>query len=388
MGSLLTASGSNSWLNCSAYAKMNKDKPFVQSTYAQEGTLAHELLEIELKRWNRAITEDKYKQEYSRIKANKLYKPEMHRHVINCVDYVFTECIDVTNDKFIVYPELRIKLNDGVLNTTAIVDIVVVNITTREIHIVDFKYGKGVKVSAVGNSQLRIYAKAVLQHYQGLFDIDLTVLHIYQPRIEYGASNETLTLDELDFWYRDYLTPRAKQATNVFEGLEIGNPTAGKHCKFCKAKMECTPYHVYSTTVLQKKDSFRNLNNNQLSILYKEGLLLKSWIEDVKEHLTSELTKGKEVKGVKLIKGGKRRYWKDQDQVIDVLDQLGYDFEEVTNTKVKGIGDISAMMSRDDFEENLSSLLGVKQLANKLVSYDEKGESVQTVNEIFNQFKQ
>lgn len=51
------------------------------------------------------------------------------------------------------------------------------------LHIIDFKYGKGVPVSAEGNPQLSLYALGAYEAYKILYPIERIELHIVQPRI-------------------------------------------------------------------------------------------------------------------------------------------------------------------------------------------------------------
>ena len=46
------------------------------------------------------------------------------------------------------------------------------------LHVVDFKYGTGVPVSAEGNSQMRLYALGALDMFGELYDIDTVVMTI------------------------------------------------------------------------------------------------------------------------------------------------------------------------------------------------------------------
>ena len=52
------------------------------------------------------------------------------------------------------------------------------------LHVIDLKYGKGVKVDAVGNTQARLYAAGALDTFGLLYGFDKIRVHIYQPRID------------------------------------------------------------------------------------------------------------------------------------------------------------------------------------------------------------
>ena len=65
-----------------------------------------------------------------------------------------------------------------------------------ELHVIDFKYGKGVPVSAVGNPQMRLYAYGAYRELNFMLDIKNVHMHIFQPRIENFSSDE-ISADEL-----------------------------------------------------------------------------------------------------------------------------------------------------------------------------------------------
>ena len=82
------------------------------------------------------------------------------------------------------------------------------------LHIVDLKYGKGVPVSAVDNSQIRAYALGFLQEMECIYDnLDTVTMHIVQPRIN-NISDETMPVKDLLHWAETELKPKAEKAAN------------------------------------------------------------------------------------------------------------------------------------------------------------------------------
>ena len=55
-------------------------------------------------------------------------------------------------------------------------------ISDGTLHIVDFKYGRGVLVEAEDNPQMKLYALGALEIFDCLYDIDTVSMTIYQPR--------------------------------------------------------------------------------------------------------------------------------------------------------------------------------------------------------------
>ena len=56
--------------------------------------------------------------------------------------------------------------------------------TPDALHVVDFKYGKGVPVDAKDNPQLKLYALGALSEYGLLYQFKTIHIHIVQPRLK------------------------------------------------------------------------------------------------------------------------------------------------------------------------------------------------------------
>ena len=109
----------------------------------------------------------------------------------------------------------------------------------NEIDIVDFKYGKGVAVSAIENYQMILYAIGfvylVMEKYKNI-KIEKITMHIFQPRKDI-ISTSSITLDKL----RDYARIIKKTMREIEQG--IFTYTAGKkQCTFCNHKPNCEAY--------------------------------------------------------------------------------------------------------------------------------------------------
>src|SRR5690606_30590166 len=86
---LLSASGSERWLNCPGSVRLEQDFPDTTSPYAQEGTAAHELSEIMLRYKTEQWTKQKYSMELKKFQANnKFYCKEMHDYIDEYTDLV------------------------------------------------------------------------------------------------------------------------------------------------------------------------------------------------------------------------------------------------------------------------------------------------------------
>ena len=65
------------------------------------------------------------------------------------------------------------------------------------LEIIDLKYGKGHRVEAAGNLQMRLYALGALEYYGQLYDIEKIRMTIFQPRLSGVQSSDEITVKEL-----------------------------------------------------------------------------------------------------------------------------------------------------------------------------------------------
>ena len=105
---VLSASGAHRWLNCPPSAKLEEKMEDKSSVYAQEGTLAHELAELELSNEFEFIKERDYKKKLQQLQEHDLYSPEMPDQVQKYVEYVaeqYAETGNLTNSSPCIFLE-------------------------------------------------------------------------------------------------------------------------------------------------------------------------------------------------------------------------------------------------------------------------------------------
>ncbi len=83
---ILSASGASRWLACPPSARLEENYPNKSSEFAKEGTLAHELGELGLKKNLEIISTRKYNSEFKKIEADKLFTKDMPDYVEVYVD--------------------------------------------------------------------------------------------------------------------------------------------------------------------------------------------------------------------------------------------------------------------------------------------------------------
>lgn len=85
---LLSASGSSRWLECTPSARLELQFPKKTSSYAEEGTAAHELCELSARYWLGEILENDYEKQLEKLSKGKYYNAEMQECAVDYGRYI------------------------------------------------------------------------------------------------------------------------------------------------------------------------------------------------------------------------------------------------------------------------------------------------------------
>lgn len=344
---LLGASSSARWLACSPSARMCEDIPETESPYAAEGTLAHEICELMLtKAYTLALGPKAFTTRLNKLKKHELYQDEM----LKCAD-VYLEYIDSIMLSYPSTPhiaiERRVDYSAYVPEGFGTADCIIVYGDT--LHVVDYKHGKGVPVSADHNPQMMLYALGALKAYQMLYNIHTIKMSIVQPRLD-SISEWEIDSEELIKWGNEFVKPRAEKA---FKGE--GDCVPGEHCRFCRAKAVCRARAV--TNLDLAKYAFAEpatLSNTEIGEILQQAQDLEKWAKDVKEYALDEVLKGNDVPGWKAVEGRSTRAFLDMDKAFEKLVANGVDesllYERIPLTLSK----IETMLGKSKFAELLT----------------------------------
>ena len=154
------ASNAYRYLACTASPTFEAQFPASTSIYAEEGTLAHSICELFVKTHSDADTMAK---ELRSLQQHKLYQPEMLTCAKIYCDWIMEKALGYTNPPAIM-TEQQVDFSDVVPEGFGTCDCVMIG--DDALNIFDYKHGKGVRVDAVGNPQMRLYALGALAKYR------------------------------------------------------------------------------------------------------------------------------------------------------------------------------------------------------------------------------
>lgn len=341
----LSCSSSDRWLECTLAPSLEAGFPDSSSPFAAEGTTAHELGEKTL--ISGKNTHD--------IKGN--YPHDMREFVQNYVDYV-----RAIPGKLLV--EQRLDISAWVPECFGTSDTVILK--DGACHIVDLKYGKGIRVDADQNTQLMLYALGAYDEYDCIYGpITSITIHIAQPRLD-QYSSWTISTDDLLAW-GELIKPIAAQAFNG-----EGQAKAGEHCRFCKAKNTCrarADEMLATAADLPKGD---HLSDLELAALYPKLSEIGKWANDLESYCLSRAESGVKMVGLKLVEGRSNRTWSDDTEVKAALEAAGFDQEDYITTKLQGITAVEKLVGKKEFAELLGHLTTKPPGKPTLVSIEDK----------------
>lgn len=329
----LSASGSSRWLNCPGSVEAEEGLEDKSSSFAEEGSCAHEVGE-------QALVKDKLAIAFiGQVYHNNRVTLEMANFVQLYVDYVEALHAEGT----LRFIETRVDYSKYVEDGFGTADAII--LTEDTLHVIDLKYGRGVEVSAENNTQGMIYALGALDELSWLCEIKKIVIHIVQPR-KGNYSEWTITPADLLHWANEVVVPAAVLALSKNAPRKAGESA----CLWCKAKGTCTTLYDLTSEVVD--EFFENEDYQLTAIQVKRILDNKSLIEGFMKAVEGEaqatLEMGDEVLGYKLVAGRSVRAWND-DAEANLVNLLG---EGAYNKKIIGLGDAEKLVSKVFVSDN------------------------------------
>lgn len=360
------ASASHRWIHCPGSIKISEQMPPEgASSYAEEGTLAHAIAELKL----RIATDRNVKAaELKKLTKNPLWDGEMDEATDYYRDLVLEHLAGagVSGELMI---EQRVDFSEWVPGGFGTSDAVIVNDDVLEI--IDLKYGKGVRVDAKDNSQMRLYALGAFEIFGDLYDFNKVTMTIVQPRLDH-VSTEELTIDELIKWATDVVVP----AANAAQG---DNPatSAGDWCRWCPARAVCRTRADHNLELA--KYEFKGgdlLDDDEIAEILAKADELSKWAADIEAYALQQALNGKQYDGWKLVEGRSIRKYKDELKVAETLQAAGFDEAMLYERKLLGITAMEKLVGKKKLTETLGDLIEKPAGKPVLVPESDKREAI------------
>lgn len=330
-------------MRCPGSLLLEEKLPDTSSVYADEGTAAHEVGAWILASDLDEATARKVVGELG-VEVNGKVWPITDDMIDHCWDYAKLVREYANGRPILTERRLEFSHVVDVANQFGTSDAVILGDDT--LFVVDLKYGMGVKVDAMDNEQLQLYALGALKEYEFLGDFSLVQMVIHQPRLNHVAEY-VITVPELLAFGR-----RAKEAAALALTPNATLVPGEKQCRFCKAKATCPALREEVLDIVAADASdFDDLTANNvrtdgdtdyLSVAMDKVSLVEDWCKAIRAEVERRLMAGQTVPNYKLVEGRQgNRAWVDKDAIEALFqswrlrkDEM-YDFSLISPTKAE-----------------------------------------------------
>lgn len=353
----LSASGSEKWMTCTPSANLEAQFPDEGSEFAREGTFAHAVFEQKMLTYlGRAV-------DPCPIELMHFDSPELRDYVDEAVNYAIRRIEEIKLDckDPVIMVERKLDFSTWVPEGFGTGDLVIV--ADGIVEVMDLKYGKGIFVDPIKNSQLRLYGLGAYNELCHLYDIFRVRMTVLQPRL-HNFGSEEIDIDELLDWATQDVMPLAAMA---WEGK--GEFVAGEHCTscFCKARYTCPARAAQAIAVAQAEFGAiedaqpplpASLTMDRIAELLPKADMVIDWFNDLKAYALEQATKhGNTVPGFKLVEGRSNRKYSDQDAVAAKLIEAGIPEATIYDRSLLGITAMEKAIGKKQFAELLDGLI-------------------------------
>jgi hypothetical protein len=311
-------SSSSRWLSCTASVlPISKLKDSDNSSFpAAEGTFAHDvfadILEARATGTPRVMRlGDSAKVDGYTIELTQ----DMEDYLQSAVEYV-----DSLGKTETLLVEEMVGLNLASIDETITghADVILrLEDTPGTLHVLDLKYGKGVRVNAEGNTQMMLYGAAALDTFGMVFeDISELVVHVVQPRIDH-FDPWSIEVQRLADWVANDVSLAVIQALDPEQANFAPSDDA---CRWCPLAGTCEANFgaaMEAFDILPKNAEIAMTDPVTLSAFLEKAPLMESAIRHARAAAMDRLRTGVEVPGWKLVAGRSKRVWNADEDIVE-----------------------------------------------------------------------
>ena len=247
------------------------------------------------------------------------------------------------------------------------------------LEIIDFKYGKGVKVSAYENPQMKIYALGAYEKFSFEYNIDRVRMTIVQPRID-NLSEFELKVTDLLSWAETELKPKAEEAYNG-----KGKQLPGVWCQFCKVKAQCKALTDTALNLAKQHQDPNLLTPEEIAADVLPFIdIVKSWLTGIEEYTLQAALNGTNYPGYKIVAGRSIRKITDQQAVMTALNANMFDEAAYMKPReLRSITDLEKLVGKKRFAEICGDWIEKPQGKPTLVPESDKRPAYDTTADDF-----
>lgn len=313
-------------INCPPSYKLELPYPNKGSSYAEEGTACHEAME-------HILLEECAPTDVIGMTFNKGNEYQPEGYVID--DTLFETKIlpawEAWQEVLEEYGELdymveaRCDLSSVIPGAFGTVDVLAQPVKRPKLKIVaDWKFGAGVPVSPYGNYQCGFYGGAALHTTDDpdiveiMADAEEFAFIIIQPK---NGEAQWQVWHTPRKWV-EMLIELAQNAVTQAQSDKPGQPKPGKHCRWCKAKADCSAQLGDVDAALSAEPDV--ITAVERGYWLNKAEQLEGWIKALRAKAHEDIEKGVAVPGWKTVaKRGTRSFvGLEESEIVELLDPI------------------------------------------------------------------
>lgn len=373
---LLSPSSAHRWLHCTASPRLEEGVEDKGSEFAAEGSLAHAMGALKLKAFF-GMDASHERQEIDMLR--RYHTGEMDEYtdtyktiVLEKYNTAQRKCEDAQ-----LLVETRLDFGDYIPDAFGTGDAIIIADGTLDV--IDFKYGKGVRVSAHKNPQMMIYALGAYERFSFEYNIKKVRMTIVQPRID-NLSDFEMDVKDLLAWAKETLAPKAKEA---FKGDGPQNP--GEWCQFCKVKSCCKALTKKCTDVVKNHEDPRLISAEELATdILPMVATVKTWLAGVEDYALQQAMSGVTLPGWKVVEGRSIRKITNQEGVEKALTEAGFDYDDIYKPlELRTITDLEKLAGKKQFNTLCGEFIEKPQGKPTLAPESDKRPALDTIADDF-----
>ena len=204
--------------------------------------------------------------------------------------------------------------------------------------VLDWKFGDGVAVDAEENEQGLFYAAAAMRTpatqwvFEGAEEVEIIIV---QP----PAVKRWVTTVKRVKEFERALKKAIKISTMPDAAIVVGD-----HCRWCAAKPTCPAMTGAVDRAL--KVQLDALDDNTLGAYAANAVLLQGWIDDLNALVQTKIEKGYKIPGWKLVAKRGTRKWTKEDDVVHWLDGKGLEAREIYSTEIRSPAQMEKVLKK------------------------------------------
>lgn len=378
---LISPSSAHRWLVCPPSVMLEAQFSDTTSEAAREGTLAHEICEIKARQKlirkgeTGFITKAVATRELNKLRKDPLYSEEMETCSEDYAEELYNEWL-MFPEKPHTYLEVRVDLTNWIPEGFGSADCIMVG--GDKLLVVDYKHGKGVKVSAENNPQMQLYALGAWKMFSMVYDIQRVKMMIFQPRLSINPEVWEIAIEDL-ISFGVYAKAQAQLAA-AGEGEYCPGE---EQCRFCRAKQQCRARADYNISMMFGDVPVKQLppliTDAEVGKYLAAGEDLAAWLKDLQDYALKTCLAGGEIPGYKAVEGRGSREWTDQAEAFKALQAGGVPEEVMYERKALTLAALEKVVGKKEFAAIAGEYVRKAPGKPTLVKASDKREAISNV---------